>query len=279
MNLKNTLDTANKEGNETVTFYHVSTDIEAFKSFFREGAKSTGKGLGGQTDGFYVWSNEEAAERHVSFLQDGAWANKHLNDKEAMIIGITVPKASVSYPLWQQDAEQPVGLFKLCASYGEFLNQKAQNLDIELPPENVPFGWPFSKITAISFEKKSDDWNCIFFEGFNDKGRKCRKMCPDRPPFEADDSIKFQILTDWLCQSNPDFKKDYDLLMQKTIMQKEGSGLKYTGSAPLPITFVQHIKINEDGSLEKTTIFDTKKGKNQVCPFLKMGLVHRKKEK
>ena len=176
MDLKNTLNTGEKEGNETITFYHVSTDVDDFKSFFREGAKSIGKGLGGQTKGFYVWPNKKAAEHHISFLKDGAWANKNLNNNEAMIIGITVPKASVSYPLWEQDAELPVGLFELCASYGEFLNKKAQNLDIELPPENIPFGWPFHKVTSISYEKKLDNWNCIFFEGFDDKGKKRKKM-------------------------------------------------------------------------------------------------------
>ncbi len=279
MKLNDTLRTGANEGSETITFYHVSTEVEAFKSFFREGAKSIGKGLGGQKDGFYVWTNKKASIRHCRFLNDFT--------KEFLVIGVTIPKKNIIYPLWQQDMELSQGIFRLWVKYSDFINKNGQNLNIPFDTPNKPFGWKFSSFSGFSCKKnystslKTDFYN-ITFSGIDENGKGKQKTISRSEKMlhedanGAEDSIKFQILTDWLCQNNPDLKKDYDTLMQKIMLDEKGTGLKYTGSEPLPITSAEYVKINEDRSFHKEVIFDAKKGKNQVCPFLKMSLVREK---
>ena len=276
MALNSTLNRGKNEGAETVTFYHVSTEVSDFKSFFREGAKAVGKGIGGQTDGFFVWTNEQKAIRHFShFLNDFT--------NEAMIIGITVPKADISYPIWQQDMEVAYGIYDLWKKYGDFINQKGHNLNITFDKKHQTFGWNFKKITDFSYEKEYSNfakkyYEDICFKGIDETGKSIKKAIWEEPG-GAEDSVNFQILTDWLCQNNSDFRKDYDALMQKIITHSQhGFALKYTGTASLPITSAQHVKINEDGSIQKTIVFEAQKGSNQVCPFLTIGLA-RKKEK
>ncbi len=285
MALRNTLDSGKTA--ETLTFYHVSTEIDSFKSFFREGAKAIGSGIGGQKGGFFVWSNKKAAENHIRFLNEDPFADKLLKNNEAMIIGVKIPKKTFSYPLWQQDMEKSFGIFRLWIKYGDFLNNHAHNLDIPFVKDDKPLGWNFSKLTGFSFKKSystltKQQWYNITFEGLDDKKnqKKVKSILRNEDNLDegadgAYDSIKFQILTDWLCQNNPDFKNDYDNLMLKKI--SKGCALKYTGSNPLPITFAEHIKVNEDGSFKKETLFDEKKGNCQVCPFLRIDRLHKRK--
>lgn len=275
MTLNNTLNTGKAEGAETVTFYHISTEVDAFKSFFREGAKAIGKGLGGQQDGFYVWINEKDTEKHVIFL-NGKTANKTIKNGEAIEITVCVPKASISYPLWQQDYEKNRGLFDLCVLYADCLKNKAHNLNIPIPEQEHPLGWEFDKITGLSY---NEEGKYFLFEGIDKKEKKWRKRLSDSSFWDAEDSIKWQILTDWFCQNDPDFKKDYDLLMQKISSDRKGGALKYTGVEPLAITKAEHIKINADGSIKKIPIFDASKGKNQVCPFLQLNLARTREKK
>ena len=275
MTLKETL---NKKTNKMLTFYHISTKADDFKSFFREGAKSVGQGIGGQTGGFYVWSNKKAAEEHIRFLNKNPFSEKELKNNEVMIIGVDVPQKDISYPLWQQDYEKSVGIFELWIKYGDFLNKKALNLDIPFSTEDKPLGWDFEKITGFSYEKRQSainqqDYYNITFKGISESGKEKEKIISRTKENLTEggdgayDSVKFQILTDWLCQNNPDFKKDYDTLIQKAILKKEGYALKYTGTQPLIITFAEYVKIKEDGSLKKTTVFNSQKGSNQICPF------------
>ena len=277
-----------KKDDEMITFYHVSTEVESFKSFFREGAKSIGRGVGGQTDGFYVLASKEAAERHIRFLENNINAEKNLKNKEAMIIGVTIPKSSISYPLWQEDYEaSAAGIFRLWTKYGDFLNNNASNLNIPFDLKEKPFGWEkLQKITSFSFKKGllagQKDCYEIYFNGLSEQGKEVVKLLItdnlDNEGLEntAEDSVKYQILTDWLCQNNSDFKKEYDELTHKKISNGKGA-FKYTGSEPLPITFAQYVKVNEDGSLKKKTIFDAKKGGKQVCPFLALALASKSK--
>ena len=263
-----------KQTNENVTFYHVSTAVEAFKSFFREGAKPVGKGFGGQSDGFYVWTSEAAAEDHIRFLKDGAWAYKELEGDEALIIGVTIPKSTISYPDWQQDMEHNRGLIQLAFNYSDVLNEKAHHLNIPLPKEKRPFGWFFKTITGISV-RNCFRQDALLFEGVDDTGKVSHKIFMNTPPWDSDDSVKFQILTDWLCQNSPRFKEDYNRLMHHLISQtKEFTALKYTGLKPLTITSAKYVKVNEDGSFIKSDFFNAPR-KEQVCPFLTLAALRR----
>lgn len=43
---------------DILTFYHARNHLNNADSFIKEGAKPIGKGVGGQTDGFYCWSRK-----------------------------------------------------------------------------------------------------------------------------------------------------------------------------------------------------------------------------
>ena len=180
MTLNNTLNAEIKKEAETVVFYHVSTEVDDFKSFFREGATAIGKGVGGQTDGFYVWTNEKAADQHIRFLYEDPFADKVLKNDEAVIVAVSVPKASLSYPVWQQDMEKGVDIFKLWIKHGNFINENADNLDIPFDTQDKPLGWDFSKFTGFSCEKKVSNYDQkryykITFEGLDEKGKEKKK--------------------------------------------------------------------------------------------------------
>ncbi len=287
MNLQKILfeNSGNKTNEKMITFYHVSTDVNAFKSFFREGAKAIGTGMGGQTDGFYVWVTEKAADRHILFLDRNPKSEKELVNKEAIIIGVKVPIKTVSYPLYQLDKEASRGLFRLFVKYGDFINDKAHDLDIPFSLEEKPFGWDFSKFTGFSFEKRNSNlskknYYHICFNGLNEQNKEKMKALIrgedilDEDGDSPEDSVKFQVLTDWLCQNNSDFKKEYDALMHENIL-KGVFAFKYTGSEPLPVAFAKHVKVGEDDSLSKTTVFDAEKKTDQICPFITMGLARK----
>ena len=93
--------------NQTIRFYHVSTNLDDFKSFFREGAKPIGQGVGGQGNGFYAWANETLAENHIRFLNFQQLTN------EAVIVGVDVEKESIAYPIWKADMEYAPGFCSL----------------------------------------------------------------------------------------------------------------------------------------------------------------------
>ncbi|MBR6674726.1 MAG: hypothetical protein IKL32_02255 [Alphaproteobacteria bacterium] len=43
---------------DILTFYHTSSHLNNADSFIQEGEKPIGKGVDGQTDGFYCWTKE-----------------------------------------------------------------------------------------------------------------------------------------------------------------------------------------------------------------------------
>jgi len=253
--------------NNSITFYHVATDKADFKSFFREGAKTTLS----DAKGFYVWSDKTSAENHIHWLNSG-FLNKSLPQHEALILGISIPKESLKYPTWQIDVEHAVGLFELFDQYGDFINQNLKNLDITLP-YNESF---LKKVCQISCQKEED--KTIFqFNGktsFNSELPLVlihyKNYDPVRP---ASETVFWQALVDVLCNTNPHFKDDYSRLMQATC--QNGNAFKYTGQEPLPIASATHVLVDEKDQLKQTILWDQTKGSQQVCPFLKLRNLER----
>ena len=255
--------------NKFITFYHIATDTNDFKSFFREGAKTALSNA--NVKGFYVWSNKALAENHVRLLNVG-FLNKSLSQNEALILGISIPKESLKYPTWQIEVEHAIGLFELFDQYSDSINQNLKKLNITLP-DNESF---LKKICGISCQKEED--KTIFqFKGktsFNSDFpltlTHYKNYSPIRPASEA---VLWQALVDVLFQTNPQFKEDYSQLMQTTY--QKGNAFKYTGQEPLTITSAIHVSVDEKDHLKQTVLWDKEKGSQQVCPFLKLKNLQR----
>ena len=255
--------------NKFITFYHIATDTNDFKSFFREGTKTTLSNA--NIKGFYVWSNKTLAKNHIHLLNSG-FLNKSLSQHEALILGISVPKESLKYPIWQIDVEYAMGLFELFDQYDNFINQNLKNLNITLH-NNELF---LKKICEISCQKEED--KTIFqFKGktsFNSDFPLVLTHYKNYSPIHpASEAVLWQTLVDVLCNTNPQFKEDYSQLMQTTY--QKGNAFKYTGKKPLTITSAIHVSVDEKDHLKQTVLWDKEKGSQQVCPFLKLKNLQR----
>lgn len=254
---------------KTLRFYHVGTNPDDFKSFFKEGAKPVGQGVGGQGNGLYVWTNEDLADNHIRFL------NFQQMLEEALIVGVDVEKEKITYPEWQADMEYAPGFCKLLGKHKDYINQNMQNLNINLPP-NESF---LNTIQSVKCEQEKDEIT-LTFKGGNrfipTMEQTIKRMSHDNPCRGATDSVFFQTLADYLCQNSPDFKKDYDHFMQQTI-QNNGLGLKYTGKENQPVSIIKHATVSNQEILSKSVIFDAQKKEKQVCPFIAMALKRKTK--
>ena len=255
--------------NQTIRFYHVSTNPDDFKSFFQKGAKPIGQGVGGQGNGFYVWTNETLAENHICFLNFQQLTN------EAVIVGVDVEKESIAYPRWKTDMEYAPGFCSLLAKHHEFINKNMQNLNIDLPP-NETF---LKSIQSVKCKKENGEINFTFTgkSPFSPTMQQyLKRKETDNPCYGSADSVFFQTLTDYLCQNNPEFLIDYNHFMQQKI-QQEGIALKYTGQQNIPISILKYATIDESGKISKTTIYDKEKQSQQICPFVKMAMSRKTK--
>ena len=69
----------------TITFWHAGDPrTPALKSFLDEGVKAIGKGVGGQSSGFYVWNNKKGADTHFDYLFKRGVCD------EIMLVGVNV---------------------------------------------------------------------------------------------------------------------------------------------------------------------------------------------
>ena len=249
----------------TVMLYHIATNVDDFRSFFREGAKS----ITPESDkGFHVWTNEELADTHFRLLNEH-FLNKTLKNCEAIMIGVCRDKKEITYPLWQMDVEFAPGLYDLLAQYTPTIKNK--KFDINLPPNNSFL----KKITGFSCQKANQIIQ-FTFEGKTsiDTDMSLCVIHHTNQPCQSNEDILFlQSLTDTLCHHNKDFQKSYNELMQSSCSQK--AALKYTGLKPLEISLAQYMKFDAKGNLNKTSIFDKTKGSQQMCPFLKIKNLQR----
>ena len=98
---------------EYLNFYHISRDAsdEKAKKFLSEGiVPEQVNGYGGQSNGFYCWTNEDMTDKYYSSLLVAADTERamekfsidiRLKDEEALKVEISVKKDTIQYPDWQ----------------------------------------------------------------------------------------------------------------------------------------------------------------------------------
>ena len=225
-------------------FFHASRDISFLKSFFRDGVKAIGKGVGGQKTGFYVYNNKENALEHIKFLNQ----KKMLGSDGGLIVGIKIEEKDLKYPEWQFDYERNPDILSLLEDYSP------------LVIENI------KKIRGINGVRKTNRYGRFEIAMERDHQIIKRLASPIDP--RTDFTAIWQKTFDQLCK-NPLFKKEYDILLSRS----QFSCKKYTGKKNLPISFLSYIHPTKDGQYKETILYtDEKPPEKQVCPFLKVYL-------
>ncbi len=228
-------------------FFHASNNIHSLRSFFREGAKAIGQGLGGQKKGFYVFERKTYALSHLYFLE----GKKQLNDKGGMIVGIKVNKKDIKYPEWQFDYEGLLDVLSLLEKY-------AASVIKTLPQIKT------KDIKILSCRKTPRFGR--FLVTAEKKGELIQKAISPADLGNTGFIGIWQKTFDFLCQHNPSFRKDYDDLLLDTPL----SCKKYTGQSPLPVSYLSYMQLQPNGELKETVLYtDEQPKEKQSCPFLK----------
>ena len=95
----------NKIKLKNITLYHVITPIDdtALNQIKQSGYFNPSQNaLGGQSNGYYFFTNHQAAQYHIETMQD-TWENKP--GKHAYLAECTIDIKDVKYPDWQLDYE------------------------------------------------------------------------------------------------------------------------------------------------------------------------------
>lgn len=259
------------QNDNSVFFYHFSQNMSDLDSFIKNGAQPIGKGVGGQTDGFYCWTKENGFLSRLLTL----------NKSEGLLITIKEHKVNLSYPLWQLDTEGDMGgLFKNTQAYAPFLEKNAQNLNIKMP-DNVSSH--LQTITGMHYNRIPDSngyQDEVIFTGISKTGEREKHIVPvyHSNPNKNGWHGGFgtaglrQILVDYLCQNHPQFKEEYNKHMLNCIQNNKGKlaeAIKYTGQAPLKIFSAKEVGFDKNNQLFEKKLYSAPN--NQKIPHPRKG--------
>lgn len=218
---------------EKIQFYHIHK-THNLSRFLNGRTNYVGKGHGGQTDGFFVWTTRDKALEHIRFL------NEELRDHDGLMVTVEVDKASVKSPEWGMDIEREPDLAWLME----------QHTDEILTLKNVPF-------------KLFDKDEMLDVVGKGEKFGTFQLMVHSMPKKRFTQSVHndisvtwvgaFQAIHDRMCALSPDYLKGYNILMQNEVNKPTGMGLKYMGKKPLKVVELQTIHMKPDGSFDFTS--------------------------
>lgn len=257
--LLNASENPSPDVSDRIILWHVSDDDTTLRSFMNDGAQAIGKGYGGQKKGFYAWNNKGSAVCHFcDFLYEHEAG-------EGLLIGVEVDKKKMTYPDWQFDVELASGLSPLLFKYKDEIT-KIKDLKYKNEDEEE------RTIESISLGKLATEKKCSFC--FKTNGCYCCYAIANGYLGGVD---LFQAVIDKMCE-NPDFRKEYDELLQKSVSDRKRLAVKYCGDKPLPIDRVSYIRKQKEGDPVETELHTSAVSKEkQVCPFLKMGMAKKKK--
>lgn len=267
MPIKKLLKESKIDPSDTVEFYHISDDVHFMKDFLDNGAKAIGKGVGGQKTGFYVFPTRKKAEKHISFKdtygRNPEYYGSDFSKDGGLLVGVRIPKQLIQYPDWEIDYEGNEVLIPLFAKYQDaILNTKdftVQTDDGEIKHYSIVRANPVEEAgRSFKYQNLNNDRNSGYFHVVSDGGTIYT-------PY-------IQGLCGTLCKNNPEFRKDYNLLLKKVVQSGKAS-LKYTGEKPLTISHLSLIQTDTKGKFEETVLYtDQKPKEKQVCPFVTAGL-------
>lgn len=225
---------------DTIMLWHATAKTEALKSFLDEGAKSTGRGMGGQSPGFYVWDDKTDAISHLTHHigEDGAI--------EGLLVGVTAHKNDLHYPTWQFDIETAKVLNALLYRHQGLLSN-IKNLEYQYEGKD---GLEKDIILSVktTFNSTAEQFKLRFFRenSIGTYSLGCGGIAAVGMQ---------QALIDELCKY-PEFKKDYDQLLQEVVSHPTKElALKYCGKKPLPVDEISHVQADGQGKIVETPVY------------------------
>lgn len=269
---------------EFLNFYHISRDASAEKAdkFISEGiVPSRGNGYGGQSNGFYCWTNKEAADKFYCSLlvaDNAQWAMENfgidirLKDGEALKLEVPVKKDSIKYPEWQLDNEQhpnikrgrtrPIFLDFWKAQKNEF------NTDVNFEIKNSQ--GEYYIVNKLGWDNATQ---CPTIEYLLPSGQSVVEKVDNT---NANNSNRTQAINNYLCSNSATYKNNYDKLIQAVatnsdilkingeLLHTSNIALKYCSQKPLKNLSVSKLKgcIIHDSETEKKT---KQQNGNEVC--------------
>ena len=243
------------QSDNVISFYHISQNLSDLESFIKKGAHPTGKGVGGQTDGFYCWTKKSGFFSRLFAL----------NKSEGLLITTKEHKVNLSYPLWQLDTEGDMGgLFKNPQTYAPFLEKNANNLNIKTPDNLLS---DMQTITSMHYSRDTYPHyyqDNVIFQGISKNGKKTQQTVPlynSDPDKERWSGGIYsaglrQILVDYLCKNHLQFKEEYNNHMFNCIQNStKAYAIKYTGETPLKIHSAKQVGLNEKSEYIEKTLY------------------------
>ena len=231
-------------------FFHASRDVNFLRSFFREGAKAIGKGVGGQKTGFYVYNSKEEALNHIKFLNN---QKKTLHPDGGLIVRVRVDEKDLKYPDWQFDYESNTEVLPLLQNYASLVTKTLLTIQV-----------PHLKIHSAS---KTHRYGRFLIEAEKD-GKMIQKAISPADSYVTDFTAIWQKVFDTLCKK-ASIREEYDVLLKESLF----SCKKYVGEKTLPVSSLSYIQPTTSGEYKETILYTDRRPKEQqVCPFLQVYL-------
>lgn len=225
------------ENEETIDFFHVSLgdfneSLEAFSQgiYNNNNEEVSDQSYFVQKPGFFFWNNKEALYKpepdndHNPSLWLKQWLQKHYRQKNFLQISCRLPKKDISYPKWQFDVK----------------NSYPYTKDLLLKYIPSVIGKEFETSSGMQAGSKFKV-TCLNRDGFDFVVNDCEYL--EIYGKNASYGAILQSLNDELVK-NPDYLKEYNALLQKSLSEKEPIAIKYTGSEKIPLHEAWNIQVN-----------------------------------
>lgn len=242
---------------DNISFFHsFRNTLDAPRDQWKITPDYKGLGVGGQSDGFYVWNNFDKAKEYLSL---------NGSNKNCLICEVSVPKKDIKHPNWQIDYEalgRPQDTFE--TETNELKNNLASlflkyQKDVPNYEEDLKNGEYGFSITSYH-QNKYD--TLIKITPTNSSKKTCL--------YEGDlaTSGYEQALNDYMCANSSGYFQEYNELMLQSL-DCFHSALKYTGKETLNVRNNYEMERDEKNNIKikksnNTKIQDIRNRLNQI---------------
>ncbi len=228
-----------------VESYHVGNDVKSAVSFLRDGILPAGKGVGGQSSGFYAFASLEQAQKHIKFKKNDDYA-----PRGGLLVTARVPLKDIQYPNWQFDLEASPCLMELAYKWRDEIVGLGE---FSCADENGKMGrflvrkvTDYDSFSVKVFPEKPGEWTT--FVGLSTEG--------------DDVSYRYvlQHIFDTMCERYPACVQEYNEMLKAVALNPGYSGaFKYTGKEPLRPSRLHWLNVGNGGAFIQRQIYPSRR--------------------